>query len=73
MAQAYGISAVRVAGTEAIAGLKDAFHDNRMEPQLIEVMLGDHTVVSPKLEFGKPNQDQEPLLDRKLYEYLMNL
>lgn len=73
VAHAYGIQAVKVAGTEAIAGMKDAFHDNRMEPQLIEVMLGDRTVVSPKLEFGKPNQDQEPLLDRNVYEYLMNL
>ena len=33
----------------------------------------DDTIVSPKLEFGKPNQDQEPLLDRALYKYLMEL
>lgn len=42
-------------------------------PRLIEVKLNEPTYVFPKLEFGKPNQDQEPLLDRNLYEELMNL
>lgn len=72
VARAYGIHAIRISGPEEIAGLRDSLCDN-MEPQLFEVMLGSHTVVSPKLEFGKPNQDQEPLLDRELYEYLMKL
>lgn len=73
VAEAYGIPAVRIEGIEAIERLGDSFHDADMAPELIEVMLGDNTVVSPKLEFGKPNQDQEPLLDRELYEYLMDL
>lgn len=42
-------------------------------PQLIEVKMNEPTYVFPKLEFGKPNQDQEPLLDRKLYKYLNDL
>ena len=42
-------------------------------PELIEVRIPEKTYVYPKLEFGKPNQDQEPLLDRKLYEYLCSL
>lgn len=42
-------------------------------PQLIEVKMNEPTYVFPKLEFGKPNQDQEPLLDRKLYNYLNDL
>jgi acetolactate synthase-1/2/3 large subunit len=41
--------------------------------ELIEILLPQETYVFPKLEFGKPNQDQEPLLDRKLYEDLMAL
>ena len=73
VAQAYGIPAERVEGLDAIAELKDSFDNDDREPRLIEIMLGDHTIVSPKLEFGKPNQDQEPLLDRNMYEYLMNL
>ena len=44
-----------------------------MEPVLIEINITDDTYVFPKLEFGKPNQDQEPLIDRKLYEELMKL
>ena len=43
------------------------------KPTFIEVVLNDKTYVFPKLEFGKPNQDQEPLLDRKLFNKLMEL
>lgn len=41
--------------------------------QLIEVLVRENTYVFPKLEYGKPNQDQEPLLDRELYERIMNM
>lgn len=42
-------------------------------PVLIEIRMEQDTYVFPKLEFGKPNQDQEPLLDRVLYERIMAL
>lgn len=42
-------------------------------PQIVEVLLNEKTYVYPKLEFGKPNQDQEPLIDRNLYNRLMEL
>lgn len=42
-------------------------------PVLIEVKIKEDTYVFPKLEFGKPNQDQEPLIDRKLYNYIIDL
>ena len=42
-------------------------------PQFVEVKINEPTYVFPKLEFGKPNQDQEPLLDRKLYDHIMEL
>lgn len=40
---------------------------------LIEIQLKEDTYVFPKLEFGKPNQDQEPLIDRTLFKELMDL
>lgn len=43
------------------------------EPCLIEIRIREETYVFPKLEFGKPNQDQEPLMDRELYTQLMEL
>lgn len=43
------------------------------EPQIVEICLENPTYVFPKLEYGKPNQDQEPLLERGLYNYLMEL
>lgn len=69
IAKAYGIRAERITGLEEVKGMQ--FEER--EPKLYEVVFDDRTVVSPKLEFGKPNQDQEPLLDRALYEYLMKL
>lgn len=43
------------------------------ESVLIEVILPNRTYVFPKLEFGKENHDQEPLLDRDLFNALMKL
>ena len=40
---------------------------------LIEIRIEEETYVVPKLEFGKPNQDQEPLIDRALYKELMEM
>ena len=42
-------------------------------PQFIEIRIDEPTYVFPKLEFGKPNQDQEPLLPREKYNKLMEL
>lgn len=42
-------------------------------PQFIEIQIDEPTYVFPKLEFGKPNQDQEPLLPREKYNKLMEL
>ena len=42
-------------------------------PVIVEIKLNGETYVFPKLEFGKPNQDQEPLIDRKLFQELMEL
>lgn len=42
-------------------------------PQFVEVKITEPTYVFPKLEFGKPNQDQEPLLPREKYIRIMDL
>lgn len=43
------------------------------EPQLIELNFSDYTYVYPKLAINKPINDQEPPLDRELYEKLLKL
>lgn len=69
IAKAYGMISHR------ITDLSDIEKIEFLEgvPELFNVCLEQNTIVSPKLEFGKPNQDQEPLLDRGLYNYLMSL
>ncbi len=67
IANAYGIESVRITQNDALPDLTSNL------PILIEVVLDENTYVFPKLEFGKPNQDQEPLIDRQLYNKLMEL
>ena len=69
IANAYDLSYMKIENLDQIFSIT---FDN-LNPAIIEVILHGNTYVFPKLEFGKPNQDQEPLLDRKLYDYLMKL
>jgi len=40
---------------------------------IIEVVLNNNTYVFPKLSMGRPCQDQDPLIERNLYDYLMRI
>lgn len=69
VAEAYGIKGKKLYDIDEI-GTMELDGD---KPELFEIVIKGDTYVFPKLEFGKPNQDQEPLLDRALYNYLMAL
>lgn len=71
LATAYGLDYISVCNEAEIERLGDILNSNR--PAFIEVKLFEDTYVFPKLEYGKPNHDQEPLLDRVLYKELMDL
>ncbi len=68
LADVYGMHYYRVSDMEE---LKKIAWDG-VYPIFIEIVLEEETYVYPKLEYGKPNQDQEPLLDREVYKLLMN-
>lgn len=55
--------------------LEDDVPNNLFENnnKFIEIYIDKDTYIYPKLEYGKPNQDQEPLIDRSLYKKLMKL
>lgn len=69
IASAYGITS----GSISIANSIPTWFFSEPGPTLLHVSIDDPTYVLPKLEYGKPNQDQEPLLDRALYDYIMDL
>lgn len=69
LAKAYGIN---YASARMISDIDDHLFDGK-EPCIVEIKIEEYTYVLPKLEFGKPNQDQEPLIDRSLYKELMAL
>ncbi len=71
IAEAYGLHHAAVASPGEIENYRDFFIDEF--PALIEVRIFEDTYLLPKLEFGKPIQDQWPLLDRKLLEELAEL
>lgn len=69
LAKAYDISYVTYNSPDEVS---DKFM--KMEgPVMVEIKLKEDTYVFPKLEYGKPNQDQEPLMDRQLFEKLMEM
>lgn len=70
IANAYGIKSICIDNINSIKD-KDVFINK--EPVVIEILINKNTYVFPKLEFGKPNQDQEPLIDRNKFERLMQL
>lgn len=71
IANAYGIRGFSVNTPYELLKYKDVLKDR--EAVLIEIRIDENTYTFPKLEFGKPNQDQEPELDRELYNRLMAL
>lgn len=71
IAKAYGIKSVNINSLGDIKKLPELL-DNSL-PVLINVNLGNTTYISPKLAINKPINDQEPLIDRKLFSYLKDL
>lgn len=71
IAFAYEIDYYKIKCNSDIDNIEEILNNNK--PAIIEIILKADTYVLPKLMVGKPLQDQEPLLDRKLYEYIMNL
>lgn len=69
VAKAYGLEYAEVNSLEDITN--NLLSDNK--PSLVEVHLREKTYVVPKLKYKNPNQDQEPQIDRDLYNRLMSL
>ncbi len=69
--KAYGIRSMAIDDIDDIGQCAGMLTDS--EAALIEIRHFDNTYIIPKLEFGKPNQDQEPLIDRTLFHRLMAL
>jgi acetolactate synthase-1/2/3 large subunit len=63
LAAAYGIGYARVT---ALEDLRTTLFRGR--PTLIDVMLDEQTQVEPKLEMGRPINDQYPYLDQAEYD-----
>lgn len=70
IAEAYGIEAHRM---DTVEDVNSRLFSLEGGPKLLDVKLPGDTYVVPKLRFGSPNQDQEPLIDRELFKQLMDL
>jgi len=68
---AYGIKYAKAENLDELDTVKPYLADDA--PAFIEVSLSDDTYVFPKLAMGKLSHDQEPELDRELFEYISNL
>lgn len=69
IAKAYGLGYMKAETLEDV----EMIDWSKDMPEIVEILINEKTYVFPKLEFGKPNQDQEPLLDRSIYDRLMEI
>jgi len=69
VAEAYGIPTYIVNDMNEIPQLEKIF--TSAAPAFIHVRCSDKTYVYPKLAMNKPIHDQEPLMNRKLFDKLM--
>lgn len=70
IARAYGLSYARVEQEDDIRRLGLLDEDG---PALIEIILPDKTVLEPNFGRNRGIQDQQPYLDRELFDRLMDL
>jgi acetolactate synthase-1/2/3 large subunit len=63
LAEAYGIRYARIENVEQMT--PDLF--TTAGPVLIDVILSEHTLIEPKLEMGRPINDQYPYLPASEY------
>lgn len=71
IASAYELRYRKINSIEEISKLEDVLLDDK--PCFIELTLTDNTYLYPKLAMGRPIHDQDPLLDRDLFDKLMNI
>lgn len=71
VAKAYGIDGCTSFSLDNMEIVNEKLNNDN--PELIEIILNDDTYISPKLEFGKPNYDQMPLISRDLLRELLDL
>ncbi len=69
IAKGYGIESHRVESVDEI--MPQWF--NTAKPMFIELCINDHTVIEPRLKFGHPTYDQEPLMPRELLDEILKL
>jgi acetolactate synthase-1/2/3 large subunit len=71
VAKAYGIPACKISDPKDIGSVIPYIQSTG--PALIEIVLPDETYAFPKSSIGKEIHDQEPLIDRSLFNYLSAL
>ncbi|MDR3594095.1 thiamine pyrophosphate-binding protein [Clostridium sp.] len=71
IAFAYGLRYININSLEEIFKCENMLVDDK--PCFIEISLTDTTYLYPKLAVGRPIHDQDPLLDRSLFNRLIEI
>lgn len=71
IASAFGIAYAMVSIPEEIEGYEDNFLDDM--PFILEICLPENTYIYPKLAMGHPIHDQDKLMDRTLFNDLLEM
>lgn len=68
---AYGLRYESINSIEEVSKCSNMLEDNK--PCFIEINLSDTTYLYPKLAMGRPIHDQDPLLERSLFNRLIEI
>ncbi len=71
IAKAYGLPYIKINSIEEISKCVNALADEN--PCFIEICLTDTTYLYPKLAINKPIYDQDPALDREMFNRLIKI
>lgn len=70
IAAAYGLKTYTIADLNDCDILEEVF--DCPDPAFIQVLCNDRTYIFPKLSMGRPIHDQDPLMDREIFNGLIN-
>jgi len=59
---AYGVDAMTISSPQEVEQGLNWLWENENEPQLLQVMIDEHTNTYPKIAFGRPITDMEPFV-----------
>tara|TARA_B100000073_G_C23495555_1_gene477555 strand:- start:62 stop:697 length:636 start_codon:yes stop_codon:yes gene_type:complete len=68
LGEGFGIESHTISKVSDIKKMKEKLSIDLRKPIIFNIMIDQDWRVTPQVKFGKPNEDPEPLIDRKIFK-----